>query len=72
MGNNNESPIDFDKFKRIHDIIKHKEAYRMESLLKNRYSQAYKTRLGNRFEANKTRYDHMVQAWLNYKKAHGL
>ena len=72
LGNNNASTIDFEKFKRIHDIIKYKEAYRMEQLIQNRYSQAYKNRLTNRFEINKTRYDNMIQAWAKHKKAHGL
>ena len=72
LGNNNASTIDFHKYKRLHDIIRHKEDYRMQQLLQNRYSNAYKTRLDNRYLENQNRYNNAVNAWIAYKKANGL
>lgn len=72
LGNNKASTIDFHKYKRLHDIIRHKEDYRMQQLLQHRYSQAYKTRLDHRYIENLNRYKQAVNAWIACKKANGL
>lgn len=68
MGNNNVSTIDFEHYKRIHNIIRHKEDYRLDRILKNRYSEAYKLRLEKRRIETQNRYDTAVQAWLDYQQ----
>lgn len=63
MGNNNASTIDFEKYKRLHDIIKHRDEYRLEQILEHRYSDTYKLRLDHRRVETQTRYDEAVRAW---------
>lgn len=71
-GNDLASTLDFSKAQRIYNIIKHKEEYQFSTLLKNRYSEAYKKHLDKRRIETQSRYDAMVQAWMRYKKANGL
>ncbi len=71
-GNNQASTLDFGKALRIYNIIKYKEDYQFSTLLKNRYSEAYKQHLDKRRIETQNRYDAVVQAWARYKKANGL
>ena len=66
MGYNNASTIDFARYKRLHEIIKHKEAYRLDQLLKNRYSKSYMDRLDNRRNSTQERYEQAQKDWDDF------
>ncbi len=72
MGNNAVSTIDFEKAKRIYNIIRHKEDYRFTTLISNRYNEKYKQRLDNRRVETQERYNASLAAWAKHKKVHGL
>lgn len=67
-GNNTPSTIDFEKAKRLYNIIKYKEDYQFSTLLRNRYSEQYKERLTKRREETQERYNVTIQQWCSRGK----
>lgn len=57
MGYNNASSVDFAKACRLYNILRYREEYKMEQLIKNRYNESFKNRLDRRKEDVKDRYD---------------
>jgi len=64
LGNNNASTIDFAKAYRLYSILRYRDEYKMEQLLKNRYNEAFKTRLEKRKQDVQARYDFAKMAFL--------
>lgn len=69
LGYNNSSTVDFEKAQRIYNILRYREEYKLEQLLKNRYSDAYRTCLDYRKEKVKQRYDFALEAFLKNAKS---
>ena len=68
QGANTPSTTDFEKAKRLYNIIRYKEEYQMGQLLKNRYSPAYKNRLENKRVAQQQLYNEALLAWQKFIK----
>ncbi|MBP3688064.1 MAG: 4-alpha-glucanotransferase [Alphaproteobacteria bacterium] len=68
QGINEASQLDFEKAKRLYNIIRYKEEYQMGQLLKNRYSPAYKNRLEDRRTAQQKLYTEALLAWQKFTK----
>lgn len=64
LGNNHPSTVDFEKARRIYNILRYREEYQHERLLKNRYSDAYRGRLDRRKEDVQQRYLLAVNAFV--------
>lgn len=69
MGNNNASTIDFAKYKRIYDIIRHKSDYRLEQILKNRYNHSYMNRVMHQYGRTQERYNKAKQEWEEFRNS---
>lgn len=81
MGNNNASTIDFAKYKRIYDIIKHKTDYRREQALKNwrnkmripeegqQNGDVSVNRLDTRRTGTQERYNQAVREWEEFRNS---
>lgn len=75
-GEQKESVIDFEHYYRIYNILKHKEDYKLDNLLKARYSERYKQMLEKRRQNTQDYYQRQAEAYNRFriiqKKANGL
>lgn len=68
MGNNHASTIDFAKAYRLYSILRRKNDYQLEQLLKHRYNEAYKNRIEKRKQDVLLRYDVARDAFFDNLK----
>lgn len=65
QGNKNASTVDFEKAKRLYNILKYKEEYLLSNAISNQYSDNFKRRLDNRVNDVQTRYENYKADWFN-------
>lgn len=69
LGLNQSSTVDFDKARRLYNIMRYRDEYKLSQILEHRYSDAYKKRLDRRKNDVIKRYNDAYDAyWLNLKK----
>lgn len=66
-GNNEPSTIDFEKAKRLYNILRHKEDYQFSTLLRNRYSERYRANFDQRRIETQERYNQAIEKWRHLK-----
>lgn len=63
LGEQKESVLDFEHYRRIYDIIKYKEDYKLSNLIKSRYSEKYKRMLDNRRISTQEHYNEQKDSY---------
>ena len=64
MGNNAMSTVDFAKALRLYEIYRHRDEYKLEQLLANRYNDAFRRRINNRKQNVIERYETAKLAYI--------
>lgn len=71
-GLNMSSLVDFEKAKRLYNILRYKEDYQKDQMREHRYGDAAVRRFDNRRVTTQKRFNKMQAAWLKHKKDLGL
>ena len=63
LGNNDPSTVDFDKARRIHRILQHKQEYQRDAIISNRYNVNAVVRNQRRIDSVHIRMQEAMDAW---------
>ncbi len=67
-GSNKESTVDFEKAKRLYNIIRYKEEYQLSSTIKRRYGEKFFARWKRRSDDVLLRYDEFLKDWNEHRQ----